>query len=232
MVTEARTRTGPPRRLVRRPHDRFARFRTSFRGGDRWRSCCRLGRHAPLWRADSAVDALRGVSHRDPARPVRRRDGPVRLRQVDADAHPRRARHARRPARSGSATRRSPTWTTTSSRSCVVAASASSSSSSTCCPMLTAEQNVVLPLSIAGEDVDARVGRRGDGEGRPGRPPHASAVRAVRRPAAARRDRAGARLAADDPVRRRADRQPRLDDERGDPPGCCATRSTATARRR
>ena len=99
-------------------------------------------------------------------------------------------------------------------------------------PMLTAQQNVVLPLSIAGEDVDSRVGRRGDGEGRPGRPAHAPPVRALRRPAAARGDRPRARLAADDPVRRRAHRQPRLHHERGDPRKRCATPSTATARRR
>ena len=99
-------------------------------------------------------------------------------------------------------------------------------------PMLTAQQNVVLPLSIAGEDARRRVGRRGDGEGRPGRPAHAPPVRAVRGPAAARGDRQGARLTADDPVRRRAHRKPRLHDERGDPRRRCATPSTAMARRR
>ena len=43
---------------------------------------------------DSAVHALRGVSLDDPARPVRGRHGPLGLRQVDADAHPRRAGRA------------------------------------------------------------------------------------------------------------------------------------------
>ena len=49
------------------------------------------------------------------------------------------------------------------------------------------------------------------------RPALAPPGRALRRPAAARRDRARARLAADRALRRRADRQPRLDDQRRDP---------------
>src|SRR4051794_16032534 len=53
--------------------------------------------------------------------------------------------------------------------------------------------------------------------GRPRRPPHPPPVGALRRPAAARRGRPGARLAAERHVRRRADRQPRLDDQRRDP---------------
>src|SRR5213079_3553417 len=54
--------------------------------------------------------------------------------------------------------------------------------------------------------------------GRPRRSPEPPAGRALGRPAAARRDRARARLAPDRRVRGRADRQPRLGDERGDPP--------------
>ena len=45
---------------------------------------------------DTAVDALRGVSRRHRRRPPDRRHGPVGLRQVDADAHPRRPRPAHR----------------------------------------------------------------------------------------------------------------------------------------
>ena len=64
-------------------------------------------------------------------------------------------------------------------------------------PMLTAEENIALPLSIAGEKPDPdwfadlidKVGL--------GRPADAPARRALGRPAAARRDRARARLAAD-----------------------------------
>ena len=65
---------------------------------------------------------------------VRRDHGPVRLRQVDADAHPRLPRRARPPARyrlageDVSAMRRE-----RSSPTCATGASASSSSSSTCC---------------------------------------------------------------------------------------------------
>ena len=84
-------------------------------------------------------------------------------------------------------------------------------------PMLSAEENVVLPLSIAGEKPDkawidelfTRVGLASSA------PP--SAVRAVRRRAAAGRDHARAGHPPDDPVRRRADRQPRLPDQRRDP---------------
>ena len=43
---------------------------------------------------DTAVDALRGVSVDIAAGPADRGDGPVGLRQVDADAHPRRAGQA------------------------------------------------------------------------------------------------------------------------------------------
>ena len=81
-------------------------------------------------------------------------------------------------------------------------------------PVLTAQENIELPLKIAGRDVDAAwrdqivqtVAHR--------RPPHAPPVRAVRRPAAARRGGACADLQARRRVRRRADRQPRLAVER------------------
>ena len=90
-------------------------------------------------------------------------------------------------------------------------------------PMLTAEENIALPLSIAGEKPDRaffedlleRVGLTDRRKHRPAE---------LRRPAAARRDRARARLAADGRVRRRADRQPRLADRAGDPrAAACAT---------
>ena len=99
-------------------------------------------------------------------------------------------------------------------------------------PMLTAEENVVLPLSIAGEKPDKafledllkRVGLDGSA--------HAPAGRALRRPAAARRDRSRARVEADGRARRRADRQPRLGDERTRSSSCSAPRPRTTARRR
>src|SRR5712671_815875 len=60
----------------------------------------------------------------------------------------------------------------------------------------------------------ARPAAREDGARQPPQPP---AVGALRRPAAARRNRALPRDPPDDPLRRRADRKPRLDDERRDP---------------
>ena len=91
-------------------------------------------------------------------------------------------------------------------------------------PMLTAEENIVLPLTIAGEKPEKawreellkKVGL----DDRRDAPPRG----ALRRPAAARGDRARADLAADGRLRRRADRQPRLEDGSRD--------SRATARRR
>ena len=84
-------------------------------------------------------------------------------------------------------------------------------------PMLTAEENVLLPLELAGRKperawVDEFIAGVGLADRR-----SASAVRALGRPAAARRDRACARLEAERRLRGRADREPRLADERGDP---------------
>ena len=93
-------------------------------------------------------------------------------------------------------------------------------------PMLTAQENILLPLEIAGRDVDpAWFDELIDKVG-PGRPPRAPPERDVRRPAAARRRRPRARRPADGRVRRRADRQPGLDDLGGDP------RPAALGRRR
>ena len=50
------------------------------------------------------VRALDGVDHRHPVRPLHRGDGPVGLGQVDADALPRRPRHAQRRAHPRSVT--------------------------------------------------------------------------------------------------------------------------------
>ena len=84
-------------------------------------------------------------------------------------------------------------------------------------PMLNAEENIRLPLSIAGEKPDPAffeqlVASVGLGDRLSHRP-----CGALRRPAAARRDRARARLAARRRVRGRADREPRLEDRRRDP---------------
>ena len=98
-------------------------------------------------------------------------------------------------------------------------------------PMLTAEENVLLPLSLAGEKPDKAWFDELLERTRPRRPPHAPAGRALRRPAAARCDRARARLAADRALRRRADRQPRLAHEPGDPRAAARRRRRRTARR-
>ena len=84
-------------------------------------------------------------------------------------------------------------------------------------PMLTAAENIVLPMRLAGvkpdqawlDEVVASVGLTE-------RLSH-SPSRALRRPAAARRRRPGARLASQRDVRRRAHRQPRLHHQRRDP---------------
>ena len=84
-------------------------------------------------------------------------------------------------------------------------------------PMLTAEENVTLPLSIAGVKPELGVARGAARRDRPRRPAPPPARRALRRPAAARRGRARARLTADRALRRRADGQPRLADLGRDP---------------
>ena len=63
-------------------------------------------------------------------------------------------------------------------------------------PMLTARENVLLPLTIAGEKPDAALVRRPHRPDRSEGPAHAPARRALGRPAAARRDRPRARVAA------------------------------------
>ena len=75
----------------------------------------------------------------------------------------------------------------------------------------------MLPLSIAGEKPDEAWFDELIERGRARGPAASPSVRALGRPAAARRDRPRARLAADRHLRRRADRQPRLEDERRDP---------------
>ena len=82
---------------------------------------------------------------------------------------------------------------------------------------LTAEENIRLPLTLAGREPDREwldivIDTVGLGDRLGHRP-----ARAVRRPAAARRRGAGAHLRARSGLRRRADRQPRLGARRGDP---------------
>ena len=80
-------------------------------------------------------------------------------------------------------------------------------------PMLSAEENVTLPVTIAGDKVDRTwLDQLLESVGLKDR--EAPAVRALRRTAAARRDCPRARLQADGRLRGRADRQPRLEDGR------------------
>jgi len=83
-------------------------------------------------------------------------------------------------------------------------------------PMLNAEENVLLPLSIAGEKPDIGLGCRVDEEDRAPGPPDASSLGALRRTAAASCHRARSGEQADDRLRRRADGESRFEDERRD----------------
>ena len=98
-------------------------------------------------------------------------------------------------------------------------------------PTLTAEENVMLPLAIARQQAGRGRGRRADRARRPDRPPRPQAGRALRRPAAARRDRPRADRPADGAVRRRADRQPRLGLRRRGARAAARGRRRSTARR-
>ena len=77
-------------------------------------------------------------------------------------------------------------------------------------PMLTAEENVCCRCD-RGREARRRLVRRPRRPGRAEGPADAPSGRALRRPAAACGDRARARLAPDGRLRRRADRQPRLE---------------------
>ena len=98
-------------------------------------------------------------------------------------------------------------------------------------PVLTAEENITLPLHARRPRRRPGVARPADRHRRPARPAHAPARRALRRPAAARRGGARARAPAGRAVRRRADRQPGLARLRGGARACCARPSTSSTRR-
>ena len=110
--------------------------------------------HASLRRGrDRRRRAPRRLARRPPGR-ARGRHGPVRLGQVDADAHPRRARQAdlghasRSPARtSGSLSDTDVTLLRRKHIGFVF-------QFFNLLPMLNAEENIALPLSIAGEKPD------------------------------------------------------------------------------
>ena len=100
-------------------------------------------------------------------------------------------------------------------------------------PVLTAFDNVELPLlltRLSRRDRRERVETALDAR-RPRRSHGSLSERALRRPAAARRDRAGARHRPDDRRRRRADRRSRSLDRRGDTGAARSAESRASARR-
>ena len=180
----------------------------------------------------AAVDALRGVERRLRAGHVHGDHGPVRLRQVDADAHPRRARPRRRAAGSRSTARASTTLERPRAHAAAPARQVGFIFQSyNLLPVLTAEQNILLPVRIGGDDVDEEwletlIDTVGLEDRRDHRP-----ERAVGRPGAAGRRRARADHPPRGRVRRRADRQPRLERRPRTCSTCCAARSTSSARR-
>ena len=97
-------------------------------------------------------------------------------------------------------------------------------------PMLSAAENITLPMDLAGRKGRPRVGRPRHRDGRPAGPAEAPPVRAVGRPAAARRRGPGPGRPARGDLRRRAHRQPRLAQRGRDPAASCGGRSTTWAR--
>ena len=171
-------------------------------------------------------------SRRHARLPSRSADGhrrAVRLRQVDADAHARRARpadvglgldrrhrdHGARRQATSPQLRRDKLGFVFQFFNLV--------------PVLNAEENITLPVKIAGGDVDrAWLGQLLDTVGLTDRR-DAPAVGALGRPAAAGRDRACADDEAGRGLRRRADGQPRLEVAARTCSGCCAGRWTSSA---
>ena len=99
-------------------------------------------------------------------------------------------------------------------------------------PTLTALENITLPMALAGREPDQEWLDRVIDTVRPARPAVAPPVGALRWSAAARRGRPRARVSRPgDHLRRRTDRQPRLEGQRRDPPVHEAARSPNSARR-
>ena len=179
---------------------------------------------------DTAVDALRGVTLEVSPSRADRDHGPVRLRQVDADAHPRRARPAHLRLRdAGRDAARQPER----HRDHEAAPQAHRLHLPVLQPASDAERGGEHPPAALDRRREARQGGvRGAARARRAHgPAHPPPVRALGRPAAAGRGRARARREADRRLRRRADGKPRLEDERRDPAAAPARRSRATTRR-
>ena len=98
-------------------------------------------------------------------------------------------------------------------------------------PTLTAKENILLPLAIAGRSARPGVVRLGHRHGRARGPARPQAQRALRRPAAAGRGRPRAGQPAHGGLRRRAHRQPRLHLGRRGARAAPPHASTSTGRR-
>ena len=148
--------------------------RTATRAARR-RWCRREDLHRRYGEGEAAVRRARGRHGRLPARPVQRDHGPVGLRQVDADALPRRARQARP---SGSVEIDGTEITTLDDNDLTELRREKIGfifQAFNLLPVLTAEENIVLPLTIAGRDVDRQwvehlIGTVGLGDRRTHRP--------------------------------------------------------------
>ena len=155
-------------------------------------------------KGDTEVRALDGISVEFPA-PVHRHHGPVGLGQVHVDALPRRSRHAHeragadRAGRSHHPRREAPH---------VAAPRPGRVRLPGLQPGADAQRAREHPAAPRPRPSRTRPGvaRPRDRHRRSARAAHASAVRALRRPATARRRRPGAGLAAGDHLRRRTDR--------------------------
>ena len=201
----------PPARPARAPPS--ARRRSP---DDRVRARAATTCSASTARGETAVHALRGVSLGVLPRRARRGHGPVRLRQVDA-AQPR--RRARRADGRHACWSRAPSSAALSRAELAALRRRSVGyvfQDFNLIPALTAAENVALPRELDG--VAPREARREalaaldevglDDAGRP------LPGRAVRRPAAAGRDRPRAGRPAPAGARRRADRRARQPDRR------------------
>src|SRR3954467_14294761 len=176
------------------------------------RSPARLGRrHRPRVRRRRGGRSRAGRRDRRlPQRPVHGHHGAVRLGQVDADAHPRRPRPAdlrfRPPRRGGDHEARRPQAHRAAPRAGGVRLPVVQP------PARSRRPREHPPAAVdRGQAARRRVGRQAHRDRRARRPPRPPAVRALRRPAAARRGGPRAGLEARRRLRRRADRQPRLE---------------------
>ena len=169
--------------------------------------------------------------HRLRAGPVHGDHGPLGLGQVDSDAHPRRARQADLGHASSS----------TASRDHRARRQGAD-------PAPPRQARLRLPVlqpaagpHRRGEPGAAALDRRPQArpavarpagrDCRPRGPPHAPALGALRRPAAARRRRPGPGLETGGRLRRRADRQPRLEGQPGGPEAAAPGGRRASTRR-